>query len=58
MDIAGEFNFHSENISFILKRKPAVISWLSFSIKNEIQTINQSLKNGRNVTIAIKLTIE
>ncbi len=35
MDITSEFNFHSENISFTLRRKPAIISWLSFSIKSE-----------------------
>ena len=35
MDIAGEFNFHSEKISFTLRKKPAIISWLSFSIENE-----------------------
>ncbi len=35
MDSASEFNFHSENISFTLKKKPAIISWLSCSIKKE-----------------------
>ena len=35
MDINSEFNFHSENISFEIKKKPAIISWLSYSIKNE-----------------------
>ncbi|MAS52810.1 MAG: rRNA maturation RNase YbeY [Flavobacteriales bacterium] len=35
MDVASEFNFHSENISFTLNKKPAIISWLSYSIKNE-----------------------
>ena len=35
MDIASEFNFHSKNISFKLNKKPAIISWLSSSIKNE-----------------------
>lgn len=31
----NEFEFHSENISFELDKKPAIISWLSYSIKNE-----------------------
>jgi probable rRNA maturation factor len=35
MDVTSEFNFHSENISFTLNKKPAIISWLSYSIKNE-----------------------
>lgn len=35
MDVESEFNFHSENISFTLNKKPAIISWLSYSIKNE-----------------------
>ncbi len=35
MDINSEFNFHSENISFEIKKKPAIISWLSYAIKNE-----------------------
>ena len=35
MDVESEFNFHSENISFTLNKKPAIISWLSYSITNE-----------------------
>ena len=35
MDVASEFNFHSENISFTLNKKPAIISWLSYSIEHE-----------------------
>jgi rRNA maturation RNase YbeY len=35
MDIKEEFSFYSEQISFELKRKPAIKSWLSSSIKNE-----------------------
>ena len=30
-----QFDFHSEDISFELIKKPATISWLSSSIKNE-----------------------
>jgi rRNA maturation RNase YbeY len=35
METLSEFSFHSENIIFILKNKPAVTSWLSYSIRNE-----------------------
>ena len=35
MEILSEFSFHSEDISFVLNKKPAIISWLSYSIKNE-----------------------
>jgi len=37
MDIPSEieFDFHSEDISFELDKKPAIISWLSYSINNE-----------------------
>lgn len=37
MDIPSEslFDFHSEDISFELNKKPAIISWLSYSITNE-----------------------
>jgi rRNA maturation RNase YbeY len=33
----NHFDFHSENISFKLQKKPAVISWLSFSVSNELK---------------------
>ena len=35
METLSEFSFHSEDIIFILKKKPAIISWLSYSIRNE-----------------------
>lgn len=37
MEIPSEniFEFHSEDISFELDKKPAIISWLSYSITNE-----------------------
>jgi rRNA maturation RNase YbeY len=35
METLGDFSFHSEEILFVLKKKPAIISWLSCSIKNE-----------------------
>ncbi len=37
MDIKseGQIDFHSEDISFELFKKPAIISWLSYSITNE-----------------------
>ena len=33
----SHFDFHSEEISFILTKEPAIISWLSYSITNEIK---------------------
>jgi rRNA maturation RNase YbeY len=33
-----QFDFHSEDISFELIKKPAIISWLSSSIKNELKS--------------------
>jgi ssRNA-specific RNase YbeY (16S rRNA maturation enzyme) len=35
MESLSEFSFHSEDIIFVLKKKPAIISWLSCSIGNE-----------------------
>lgn len=37
MEIPSEslIEFHSENISFELDKKPAIISWLSYAIENE-----------------------
>tara|TARA_B100000614_G_C14491851_1_gene471056 strand:+ start:431 stop:862 length:432 start_codon:yes stop_codon:yes gene_type:complete len=35
MEILSEFSFHCEDISFVLNKKPAIISWLSYSIKSE-----------------------
>ena len=33
----SQFDFHSEKISFKLDNKPAIISWLSYCIINEIK---------------------
>jgi len=35
MDIHSEFDFRSEDILFQLNKKPAIISWLSYSITSE-----------------------
>lgn len=35
MESLSEFSFHSEDIIFVLNKKPAIISWLSCSIENE-----------------------
>ena len=35
MDIQSEFDFRSEDILFQLNEKPAIISWLSYSITSE-----------------------
>jgi rRNA maturation RNase YbeY len=35
MDIHSEFNFRSEDILFQLNKRPAIISWLSYSITSE-----------------------
>ena len=35
MDIQSEFDFRSEDILFQLNEKPAIISWLSYSITAE-----------------------
>tara|TARA_B110000211_G_C14085255_1_gene556410 strand:- start:1902 stop:2333 length:432 start_codon:yes stop_codon:yes gene_type:complete len=34
----SEFDFHSEDIQFILHEKPAIISWLSLCIETEDRT--------------------
>ena len=41
MDSLSEFNFHSEDILFDLQKKPAIISWLSYSIKNEHKDLGE-----------------
>lgn len=41
MDSLSEFNFHSEDILFDLQKKPAIISWLSYSIKNERKDLGE-----------------
>lgn len=38
MEIESDFSFHCEDIEYDLKQKPAVISWLSYSITNEGKT--------------------
>lgn len=35
------FDFHSENISFELNKKPAIISWLSFSVEEEDKEVGE-----------------
>lgn len=35
MEIENDFSFHCEDIEYELIQKPAVISWLSYSITNE-----------------------
>lgn len=35
IDLESEFNFHNENISFELEKKPAIKSWLCRSIEKE-----------------------
>ena len=41
MEILSEFSFHSEDILFVLKKKPAIISWLSYSVKNENKIVGE-----------------
>ena len=41
METLSEFSFHSEDILFVLKKKPAIISWLSYSVKNETKIVGE-----------------
>ena len=41
METLSEFSFHSEDILFVLKKKPAIISWLSYSVKNENKIVGE-----------------
>ena len=41
METLSEFSFHSEDILFVLKKKPAIISWLSYSVKNESKIVGE-----------------